>query len=594
MTNNNTVLNAAPYILAFLLSLGSGLVSAQVSCDSGAVCTQTITLTPGWNSIYVQVNPQDNQTEQVLAELLDGTGPQLSSVWTWLAHRAKVEFIQDPAPSNLLSESGWLRYFPAQSQQAFLTNLHAIQANRAYLIKLEGVQDVTLSISGTPVVPKANWEPGSFNHVGFHVDPQNLPTFRDFFASSAAHQGQPIYQLIADQWRKVDPLTTVIQPDVAYWVFSNQGSDYTGPLHVELPQLNRLEYRSTLKQLTAELQNTQATTQSVSIAVVGAAPGMLYPNPDQAATQPWLPLPQPLTMQLAVDGTSRLPLGLKRADFHPGNFEHTLEITSSAGSRWLIPVTASAPPLHSLWVGTVTIDQVSQAQNYQHDCVDEKVDGEYLPNLATQGSGYDLCRDAEGFPVGDSGSVLTPVAAEFSFRIILHRDTANQVRLLKDVIQMWEDGVDGAPGHYVLLTDDTLIPNYKGVTLRGGEAVGRRISTMAYDFPGDTLDMSGLLGQSLSATLNLAPTAPSNPYRHYYHPDHNNLAVDYATPNNEAYGITRTMELTFTESTDQIGSGYDYMEGSYREVVSGLHKYPIIAAGHFSLRHSAPTEELNQ
>lgn len=583
-------------VLWFMLSSHS--VLADVSCDNGLSCTQTIELKPGWNSIFVQVKPDVDATELVFADLLDGANSQISSVWTWLAHRAKIDFVQDPNSEKLLSQEGWLRFFPEQTKNSFLTNLHAIQANRAYLVKLEGATAVTISITGQPVLPRAKWESNSFNHLGLHVDPQNLPTFYDYFSASAAHSDQPIYQLVNNEWSKVDPLKTIIQPDVAYWVFSKTGSDYLGPIEVSLPQVDRLEYGTVLEQFTARLKNKTNSEQSISVQILGDATGMYYYNPDVTAAESWLPLPNSLTVQVATDGENRIPLGIRRSDFTPGDFSQTLAITSSSGSRWLIPVTASAPTLNSLWVGSVTIDRVSQVQNYKHDCVipaytetdfvqtngavTEVQIGEEVPEDL-----YGLCFDVDGKPV-NLGNTLGPVAAEFSFRVIMHRD-GTQVRLLKDVIQMRKPAVldaDGAvtvPGRYVLLTDDTLIPNYKGVSLRDGEVVGRRMSTMAYDFDGTSLDMSGSLDSVVSAQFTLSKDAATNPYRHHYHQQHS-----------DGYTVTRTMVFTFEAVGNGLGADYNAKGGTYRETITGLHKFPIITAGRFVLRHAAQIDKLNQ
>ncbi|TNE72189.1 MAG: hypothetical protein EP339_13810 [Gammaproteobacteria bacterium] len=574
------------------LSAFSGQALAGVVCSAGPNCTQTIQLTPGWNAIHVKVDPVDDAVDQVFADFLDGSGAQIGSVWTWLAHRAKVDFIQDPNAEEMLSAPGWLRFFPSSASESFMTNLYAVQPNRAYLIKLEGGAGATLTISGKPVAPRIEWQPDEFNFVGFPVDSTNPPVFSDYLAASPAHEGQAIYRLAGDAWQAVDPGTTVIEPDTAYWVFSKGGSDYVSPLDVELPQIDRLEYGTVLEQLTIKLGNKLDAAQTASVQIIGAGPGMLYGNPDPTAQQDWLPLSTSVPVDIAPSGQNRLPLGVRRADFQPNNYEHTLEITSTAGARWLIPVSASAPQLNSLWVGTVTIDQVSQVHNYLRTCttqptttVDIDVDGDGTPDDQTEsvvigsnpGSGTDLCTDADGFPISQT-SDMGPVAANFSFRVIMHRE-GGQVRLLKDVIQMQADD-----GHLVLLTDDSLIPGFKGMVLRDGELVGRRMSTVAYDFAGDTLDMVGGLDSVLTADIILAADAPTNPFRHHYHADHGG----------DGYAVTRRMEFTFGTSNDGLGGGYDVKQGTYREVISGLHKQQIVAAGSFTLRHAAQIDTLNQ
>jgi hypothetical protein len=578
--------------LALALSSFPGVALAAVSCSGGLNCTQSIRLSPGWNAIHVKVAPSDSATDQVFADFVDGSGAQISSVWTWLAQRAKVDFIQDPNADDMLSSPGWLRYFPSAAPQAFMTNLFAIQANRAYLVKLEGGSEVTLTISGQPVVPRISWQSGEFNLTGFHVDPTNPPAFSDFFAGSSAHAGQPVYRLMNDQWQQVTPSSTVIDPDTAYWVFSESGSDYLGPMEVDLPQIDRLEYGTILEQLTVRLQNRLAVAHTTTLQLLGGEPGLFYANPDPVSEQSWLPFGSGLAMPIDAAAESRLPLGIRRADFEPNTFEQTLEIKSTSGARWLVPITAAAPTLNSLWVGSVTINQVSQVQNYLRTCTKEPAqpvpidtdsdgtfDGESEPVTIgnNPGSGSDLCTDAEGFPVEQS-SELGAVAANFSFRVIMHRESG-QVRLLKDVIQMRADD-----GRYVLLTDDSLIPNFNGVLLRDGEVVGRRMSTVAYDFVGDTLAMAGGLDGLLTADIVLAADAPTNPFRHYYHADHGG----------DAYEVLRRMEFTFAPVADGLSANYDVKQGRYREVISGLHKEQIVAAGSFTLRHAAQIDTLNQ
>jgi len=179
---------------------------------------------------------------------------------------------------------------------------------------------------------------------------------------------------------------------------------------------------------------------------------------------------------------------------------------------------------------------------------------------------------------------------------------------------MWRDGtytndaqgnkVVDKPGEYVLLTDDRLIGQFKGATMRDGVPVGRRISTAGYDFDGGAtnyLNMSGAFAISnhLNLTIALGPNSPTNPFRHKYHPDHDNLDVRFQplTNNFEAYAVTRKIELEFTGtdpvSTNSPNFGYSVMGGIYRETLTGLHKDPIRLQGTFRLTRACLTSELN-
>lgn len=583
---------AATFIGVVLILTVSGKISAGVNCSGGLVCTQTIQLSPGWNAIHIKLQPTDDAVEQVFADFLDGSGPTISSLWTWLPRRAKVDFIQDPNTEEMLSSPGWLRFFPASASESFLNNLYAVLPNRAYLVKLEGAVEETLTVTGLPVVPSIDWQPGEFNLTGLPVDPANPPVFEDFFSSSPAHQGQAVYQLVNNAWQAVNLATTAIDSDKAYWIFSKSGSQFLGPLSLKLPQVDRVEFGNIVEQTTLRFDNKTQGGLTAAVEVLGNNPGLFYENPDAAAAEDWLPLSSSLPLTLAATEELRLPLGIRRSDFTPADFGQILEVTSSAGSRWLIPVTASAPQLNSLWVGTVTIDQVSQVHNYLSTCTAEPTEivvispygndavvdeTETIVIGSNPGSGTDLCTDANGFPISE-GNVLGSVGGEFSFRVIMHREQG-LVRLLKDVILM--ESAEGTP---VLLTNENLIPNYAGTMLRDGELVGRRLSTVAYDFAGETLAMNGGLEGVLTAQIDLAADAPTNPFSHYYHAAHGD----------EGYAVTRTMEFTFTSPTGELGSGYDLKGGTYREVISGLHKSQIVAAGTFTLRHAAQVDTLNQ
>src|SRR5690606_28427814 len=120
-------------------------------------------------------------------------------------------------------------------------------------------------------------------------------------------------------------------------------------------------------------------------------------------------------------------------------------------------------------------------------------------------------------------------------------------RLLKDVIQMWEDGtsvpssvdpnfnVVDQPGRYVLVTNKDSIGLYTGAANRDGVSVGVRYSTIGYDFEGEMLDFVGTFGTGgeISTAIVLDPDLPTNPFLHRYHPDHDNLDEQFLNPQQE-------------------------------------------------------------
>ena len=203
-----------------------------------------------------------------------------------------------------------------------------------------------------------------------------------------------------------------------------------------------------------------------------------------------------------------------------------------------------------------------------------------------------------------------PVASPFTFRLIVHVDETGQARLLQQVLQMWKPGafipnpddptsstfiIDPAnPGRNVLLTDDSLIPQFSGVALRDVELVGRRISTAVFGFR-DPIDMAGgdfgdPSSPSVTASVVMGFDDPLNPYKHRYHPDHDNWDARYENRLNngkESYTVTRDISLQFTadDPEDLIlpGWGDSQIGGIYSEAIQGIHRSTVHVEGVFRM-----------
>ncbi len=219
---------------------------------------------------------------------------------------------------------------------------------------------------------------------------------------------------------------------------------------------------------------------------------------------------------------------------------------------WAVDVFAQE---NGLWSGEISVDKVSEVRN--------------------------------------SPNTPTVTASEFNMNIFIHQDAAGQARLIKDVTIMRKKTA-GGDYKIVLLTDDTLIPNYEGVVKRNGEMIGIRMGSVFYDFPERTLNMTGTVGkgQTVSASIQCAADFPSNPYRHKYHPAHR-----------EGVALSREIVLEIFETpadTDaagnpkQAGYGEEWLEGNFTETVTGLHKIPIHAGGTFTLQKISQVSTLNE
>jgi len=249
-------------------------------------------------------------------------------------------------------------------------------------------------------------------------------------------------------------------------------------------------------------------------------------------------------------------------------------ITANGGGAKVAAEEESPGRLAGLWIGEVEINAVSQSQM--------------------------------------AGVIPEPVARPFSQRFLIHVDSAGQARLLKDVIQMWEDGTQmpsatnpdftevETPGRYVLVTDEALLGLFSGAINRDGVQVGQRFSTVAYDFEGDSQLFDGRFqpGDQISTTLVIGSELPTNPFLHRFHPDHDNRDAQFLNFRQEAYQVVREMRLILEEQdprgTNPPGWGETLVGGFFEESITGLHKNTIFTSGEFRMRRISSVPVLNQ
>jgi len=183
-----------------------------------------------------------------------------------------------------------------------------------------------------------------------------------------------------------------------------------------------------------------------------------------------------------------------------------------------------------------------------------------------------------------------PVQNSFIMKILLHVDSSNQIRILRDVTFMQkrytENNVEKI--RKVLVSDNTLIPSFEGVVRRDGEMAGIRLGSLAFDFDPALNEflVNGVFGPGKTITVNLplAENHPSNPFMHKFHPDHET-----------GKAITRNIKLIFdtVQDINDPASGQSQLTGKFQESVSGLHKDPINVEGRFFLKKISMIANLN-
>lgn len=553
-----------------------------------AATQQVVALQPGWNAIYLEVQPEQRDIATVFA------GLPIASVWRWRPDLDGAQFVRDPS-EGLENLAGWFAWFPQPRPDAFLSNLFQIEGGTAYLVRLEGSQARQVTISGRPLFRPRVWQANAFSLTGLPVSSTNPPSFAEYFAPSSAHAGQPVYTLDPDgRWRLVTaPGSEAVRPGRAYWIYTRGNSNYQGPMQVVLDQGEALEFSAALQEITVVLRNYSGATGSFQVERVGGDTlPLLYKNEDPETGEiAWPQLRDTLTLDAPANTDVFLTLAVDRQRFTASRMEQVLALKDEQGTRVLLfaggntiqPFVASrsknmlkavAEGYAGLWVGEIVVDKVSEAQQ--------------------------------------GGTTPTPTVRKFSQRVLMHVDNAGQVRLLKDVIQMWQQGTTrpaaldptlqetATPGHFVLITDKDLVGLYSGATTRDGASVGIRYSTIAYDFAGGELEMDGDFGgdRTLQAAVVVEPDLPTNPFLHRYHPDHNNLDEQFLNYREEAFRVVRDMQFVFAaqppDDDPSPGWGDTRVGGDFAESIVGLHRNPIFVSGRFQLRRVSAVPVLNQ
>lgn len=588
-------------VAAFVGLAISWMIAAPALGQPAGTVEQVIELKPGWNAIYLRVEPTNRDIRSVFSNL------PIASIWRWIPDETGAEFVEDPA-EGLENIDGWFAWFPEPRPEAFLSNLYRIDPNTAYLVEVEGNESHEIAIEGRPKHRSQHWESDAFTLTGLPVSEIAPPTFEEYFETSNAHIGQPVYRLDPDgTWHEVDKSSTAIRDGEAYWIHTRGNSRFQGKMGLILDQGDSLEYSAALTEVTFVLRNRSGRDSSFMIRRLNGTTlpmAYLYEDPETGQSD-WPFLQNQLVVPAPEGENLQMTFAVLREQFGRSRMEQVFEITDESGQRIL---------LHA---GGNTIQPISEA------ATERSKGSKTMRNDAGLMDSHDEIVSYAGLWVGSikidavsesqqGGVEPTPVRDAFSQRVIIHVDSSGQARLLKDVIQMWEDGTTAPssidpdlneveePGRYVLLTDKSLIALYSGAVNRGGRQVGLRYSTVAYDFPDIEQEFSGAFGpgEQLSTTLVVDPEMPTNPFQHRFHPDHDNLDAQFLNFEQEAYQVTRDIRLVFTtedpEGREPPGWGDSLLGGEFEGAISGLHRNTIFTSGTFRLRRVSAVPVLNQ
>ena len=587
----------------------------EVMLKHSRLVTQTLRLHPGWNSIFLTVQPVSNKVAEVF-----GDAPW-TSVWMWRDRENSVQFIQEMTEAAW-NGPDWLVNFQTNRTESFQNNLFRLFVNQAYLVHLDTTNEVYLEIQGEPALDVKQWRPDSYNLTGLPIEAGREPKAGDYFRPSPAHydsttgQIKPIYQLDADGHWQLLTNDDLLSASVAYWFYVRGGSTYIGPVEVSLSYGRGLLFTKDVETLRLTLLNhTDAARRlwfSAHPLYAGGFPLMVREVTDQGAG--FVELPAAYAVDVPANGRTEFILGADRLRTASEGFESVMIVSDDNGLGLQLPVLVEhlgavtesggqiKPNVTGLWVGQATFDGISEVNSVTA-----------LTNRIRFTNDLGQVTNIVMLSYTNIPSAMpTPVPAGLSQRILFHVDTNSVTRLLSEVFQLYRESVlttdvDGykvtaQQGQNVLVTQRSRMGDFKGARMRDGAMVGRRISSPSFAFEGaagtnNYVACAGQFGpgQTLTATFGLSANHPLNPFKHKYHPDHDNLGADFRTYQEEAYGVIRELTLVFDAQSGGVSpaAGYDELKGEYQEKIRGLHRNPIYASGRFVLRRFSPIGELN-
>lgn len=619
-------------LLAVLLLAGGASAQAQW-------ITQTNSLKPGWNAVFLHVDASFTN----ITDLVGLTGP-IEEIWYWRPVLPTGQFVESPqTPTEAGSQ--WSTWTKLRGPDSALKSLFG---NSAYLVRVAtNVSSHEWRVKGKPVLPTYQWTLTGLNFIGFPTPPRVSPTFESFMAPAPElKQNGEVFGYQGGELGSNNPArvvalrNTVVRRDQAYWIRSGESyNEYFGPIQILRGSSSGIQFSNNLGLAQLRLRNVANVPVTVTLTQVPSEPqplgqAPLVGDPPLLLRGPINPTnltylytnlalgPQEWTLTNAgLPGSEvEVVIGLNRSRMLGTNgarYAGVLRFTDSLGLSQLdVAVSAEKESTAGLWVGEALVSQVSNYLKEYAKATNAADLTRVLNNLqlAEGANNYHYERDPAtghvlvfGGPNTNKGSYLLngpvrtevgTVAAPFPLRLIIHND-GTTARLLQKVYF----GVDANGSNGVLATREGLLSAAHLDKAGRISAVHLPTSDANVPFPfGGKMEIDG----TLVAKIELSHTEhTSNPFLHTYHPDHDNLDPFFGAtpldPGLESYGITRVTTLTFTPPDEEFKSltqGSQDLVGRYSEVITfhgrGSQKRDYTVLGTFALRRISSIATLTQ
>lgn len=544
----------------------------------GQWLSQTNSLKPGWNAVFLHVDPGHATINSLVGS--DPSNP-IIEIWRWNPPLT-TQFADSPQNPNPGSEwSSWVRTQPASA-------LQRLQGDAAYLVRVgTNVTGYSWIVKGRPVPPRHQWTVTGVNFLGFPTVPANPPKFDSFLAVSPelATVVPEIYYYPGGELGPGNPVALpqalfrgfTVNRGQAYWVRAESVfNHYFGPFEVVMNGTG-VDFGDSLSAASLRLRNLTTNSLTISLALTGSeAPPAGQVN---FAGVPPLILRDQLNVTNLVYGYKTLPVGTPRSwtlspAGGPGSeievviglnrsalstppgvlLSGILRFSDSLGfTRIDVGVSATAASSAGLWVGSAVVNQVGQyIKQYERDSANNPVAGE-------DGS----------YAVTNIDTTVNGVPRPYPLRLIVHNPASGNAALLQRVFV----GFDSNTNTILALKETALSPMFLDSA--------RRLS--AVHLPWSAANLPWSFNGSFATSTNLTTRVTvgyndraSSPFVHEYHPDHDNLGVTFKNllpQGSESYTIQRDITLAVTPPENNFSSlvsANRTVNGTYSEVITLL------------------------
>lgn len=561
------------------------LVSLASLPANAAHVKESMTLTKGWNAVYLESTP----VNAVCDDFFANSPVKRVASYHSDAYSSTRQIADDGSPIDQkpISYSVWVPGDEAAS------TMSALVGGRVYMIYAEDSWQ-SGDFYGVPAAPQQTWratsgDSGLMNLVGVSVDPDvSVPTKSYFGEGPFDAASGTAYQIAGTKTSAPSFLSlglasgTKLRGGRAYALTASKDGDWPGVIGV---QGSGVAFGANANYASITVVNCGTTNHTFRFTMV--------PSDDAAATGEALPpisraLPRvdmlseqqytnvdanaSWTVELAADARTDQVFGLDRGNLEAGKEYGAILVIEDLGAskmRVRVPITVAALENAAevkfpvgLWSGFIQLESVSR--------------------------------------LDDTNQVPVKAGGTMKMNVMMHVAPNGEVKLLQRVAAGVE--TNGTPR---LFRELESVPAEVKNT--------RRFSTVMMSIDTPVVEGSGKFGEDLVFDWTVGEKAKDNPFRHAWHPDHDGLTADYKgeapsgdDPENyagvvkpELWSIMNRMEFSWHKNNDpHVDVDFEWTpeEKTYGFVtwtVSGLTaKEPIKSFGVFVLQRAIKAAEV--